>query len=340
MPDVPIKIVSARPVGAPPPKVSIAMITYRHERFITQAVESVMMQETDFSYELVIGEDCSPDRTRPIVLELQQKYPDRIRLLLPEENLGVCRNDTQVLLACDGKYIAILEGDDFWTTKDKLKKQVDFLENHPDCSACFHPVTQLREDCREPSGILALYPSGSFFSLKELIAKKIAASCSVMYRNCLGGRFPEWYEKVGYSDRALQVLYAEHGLLGYIDETMACYRIHAGGMWSTTSRLWQLQQLVVLYESLDDYLGRKYRSQVRQCLSRRSYQLSVHCLAEGRITEARRSAWQSVSACPLNPTVTLLKRGKQLAVSMVPALSRMMAAVKSRGIISDNALRL
>jgi glycosyltransferase involved in cell wall biosynthesis len=314
------------------------MTTYKHERFITQAVESVMMQETDFPYELVLGEDCSPDRTRAICLELQRKYPDRIRLLLPEQNLGMRGNDLLTLRACDGDYIAMLDGDDFWTSKDKLKKQVQFLENHPECSACCHPVTQFCEDGREPAKIVGLYPGGSSFSLSDLISEKIAATCSVLYRNCLRGRFPEWYEKIGYGDRALQVLHGEHGLLGYLDENMASYRLHPGGIWSTTNRLWQLQQLVFLYESLNGHLDSQSRPKVRQCLSRRSYQLSVHCLGEGRIAEARRSAWRSIAACPLNPTVSLLKRGKQLAISMAPALSRLRASVKSGGSSADNAL--
>jgi glycosyltransferase involved in cell wall biosynthesis len=314
------------------------MITYNHEKFIRQAVESVMMQETNFAYELVIGEDCSTDSTRKICLELQQKYPDRIRLLLPETNLGANANENQVFRACDGDYLALLEGDDFWTSNQKLRKQVRFLDEHPECSGCFHPVMTIYEDGSKPPKPGESSNYKRLYSLEDLIIDKITATCSVMYRNCFRGRFPEWYYKIGYGDRALQVLHAERGPLGLLDDVMAAYRVHAGGMWSTTGRLWQLQQLVFLYESLDGYLGSEYRPKVRQCLSRRSYQLSVHCLGEGRIAEARRSAWRSIAACPLNPTVSLLKRGKQLAISMAPALSRIRAAVKSGGSTSEDAL--
>lgn len=324
-----VKVIGSRPADAPRPKVSVAMVTYKHEKFITQAVESVMMQQTDFPYELVIGEDCSPDRTREIVVDLQRRYPDRIRLLLPDRNLGMRANDLQTLRACDGEDVAILEGDDFWTSREKLKKQVRFLECHPECSACFHPVTQICDDGRKEPVTVGLSRDKRFFSLEDLISQKLASTCSVMYRNYFKGIFPEWYHKIGFGDWALQILHAEHGLLGYFDEVMASYRVHAGGVWSTTSRTWQLEQLVFLYESLNHYLGVKYRAQVRQCLSRRSYQLSVHYLAAGRVAEARRCAWRSLVACPFNPTVSLAKRSKQIMLSLAPFAGRAWTALRA-----------
>lgn len=111
--------------------VSVCMITYNHVLFIRQAVEGVMCQQVDFDIELIIGEDCSTDNTREICRELQQKYPGRIKLLLPEHNLGVGGNLIATLNAARGKYIALCEGDDFWTDPLKLQKQVCFLEANP-----------------------------------------------------------------------------------------------------------------------------------------------------------------------------------------------------------------
>jgi glycosyltransferase involved in cell wall biosynthesis len=106
------------------------MIAYNHEGFISEAINGVMMQQTNFPIELVIGEDCSTDNTRKICLEYKEKYPDKIRLLLPESNLGMMNNFLQTLRACTGKYIALCEGDDYWTDPYKLQKQVDFLEKN------------------------------------------------------------------------------------------------------------------------------------------------------------------------------------------------------------------
>src|SRR5882762_4326458 len=132
-----VKTISSRLPGAPAPKVSVAMICYKQEQFITQAVESAMMQKTDFPYELVISDDCSPDSTREIALDLQRRYPDRIRLLLPETNRGMMSNFVQTLRACTGDYIALLEGDDYWIDARKLQKQADLLDTHPEFPACF-----------------------------------------------------------------------------------------------------------------------------------------------------------------------------------------------------------
>ncbi len=119
------------------PKVSVLMITYNHEQYIEQAVRSVMMQETDFDYELVIGEDCSTDRTREIVLRLKEEFPDKIRLLLPEKNLGMIPNFVATYEACRGEYIALCEGDDYWTHPKKLQIQVDYMKGS-ECRMCFH----------------------------------------------------------------------------------------------------------------------------------------------------------------------------------------------------------
>ena len=116
------------------------MITYNHERFIAQAIEGVVMQKTQFSYELVIGEDCSTDNTRVIAESYVRKYPDIIRLLPAEKNLGIWANGLRTLKECKGKYLAFCEGDDYWTSPEKLAKQVEMLEKHPGYSICFHNV--------------------------------------------------------------------------------------------------------------------------------------------------------------------------------------------------------
>ena len=109
-------------------KVSVFMITYNHEKYIAEALDSILMQETDFDFDIVIGEDCSTDATRRIVLEYSRKYPDKIKLLLHNVNVGFISNMMYVLEACTGKYVAMCEGDDYWTYPFKLQKQVDFLE--------------------------------------------------------------------------------------------------------------------------------------------------------------------------------------------------------------------
>jgi glycosyltransferase involved in cell wall biosynthesis len=107
-------------------KVSVLMITYNHEKFIAQAIDSILMQQTDFEYEIVVGDDFSKDRTRAILDNYKKKHPSKIKLLFPDRNLGMHRNFIQTLNSCQGQYVALLEGDDYWTSPYKLQKQVDF----------------------------------------------------------------------------------------------------------------------------------------------------------------------------------------------------------------------
>ena len=112
--------------------VSVFMLTYNHEKYIGKAIESVVSQETNFIYELIIGEDCSLDNTRQIVQKYQQQYPNIVKPIFNEHNIGVSKNAQNVRDSCNGKYIAFLDGDDYWSDKHKLQKQVDFLESNPD----------------------------------------------------------------------------------------------------------------------------------------------------------------------------------------------------------------
>jgi glycosyltransferase involved in cell wall biosynthesis len=108
--------------------VSVWMTTYNHEEFISEAIEGVINQRTSFSYELVIGEDFSSDRTREICLKYKEEYPEIIKLVLNAENIGRIANYNATLQKCQGKYVAYCDGDDYWIDQDKLQKQVDFLE--------------------------------------------------------------------------------------------------------------------------------------------------------------------------------------------------------------------
>ncbi len=119
-------------------KISIVMLAYNHQRFIEQALESVLMQETGYEYELIVGEDCSRDCTREIVKKFEERFHGRMRPLYRDKNLGMIKNLLDCLEHCKGEYIAMLEGDDFWTDSSKLQKQVDFLDKHSEYIACVH----------------------------------------------------------------------------------------------------------------------------------------------------------------------------------------------------------
>lgn len=121
------------------PKLSVILITYNHEKYIEKALDSVLSQVTDFPFEIVIGDDCSPDDTKNIIKEYRDKYPDIIRIVHREKNTGrPTLNVYETTMKCRGDYLAYLEGDDYWTDSDKLQKQMDFLNEHPEYIACTH----------------------------------------------------------------------------------------------------------------------------------------------------------------------------------------------------------
>ena len=239
-------------------KISVSIITYNHEDFIGQAIDSVLMQQVNFDYEIVIGEDCSTDHTRDILLDYERRYPDRIRLLLHEKNLGIHLNAIQTLQACQGEYIAALEGDDYWTSPHKLQKQVDFLDSHPECVICFHNAVIFDEEKQQEVRQYCRPDQKEISTIEDLLVANFIPTCSVMYRNGLIGQFPDEFKKLPMGDWVSHILMAQYGKIGYINEVMGGYRVHAGGAWSGVNPVYRLQMTFEFYDAVDTYLNFKY----------------------------------------------------------------------------------
>lgn len=270
-------------------KVSICMITYNQEKFIAQAVESVLMQRLSFGYELVIGEDCSQDKTREIVTAYARRHPDQIRVLLSEKNLGAVQNFMRTYSACRGQYVAILDGDDFWTSPYKLQKQVNFLDARPEYSGCFHAVTMIPEE----SGMWRVHPPGKkkIYTIEDYIEGCIiAAPCSTMFRNRLIGNLPYWFDNISWSDWPWQLFHAERGPVGYIDEVMAVYRIHPRGVFSKYLRDEELRvrAAISIQQLLMSYFAPRYRELFSRHLYRLYYLLAHSLCDRGDLSEAQR----------------------------------------------------
>lgn len=281
-------------------KVSVSLITYNHEEYISQSVESVLMQEVNFDYEIVIGEDCSTDRTRDILLELQSKHPDKIRLLLPEENLGLIKNFATTIQACKGQYIAMLDGDDYWTSPHKLQKQVDFLESHPECVTCFHNVTRYYEDKSKAPTLFCSPNQKEFSTLEDLFKFNFMPSSAVMFRRGLVGELPEWYYGLKMEDWPLHILNALHGKIGYINEVMGAYRIHHQSIWSSKDTLHHLHGQLQALEHIKAHLGPKYEHLSRACISTNYLTLALVHTDRGEIAQAKKALHKSISEYPFN----------------------------------------
>jgi glycosyltransferase involved in cell wall biosynthesis len=213
--------------------VSICMITYNHEKYLKQAIDGVLMQKTNFDFELVIANDNSPDNTKLIVEDYITSHPNghKIKFLNNTVNMGMMPNFTNAISNCNGKYIALCEGDDYWTDENKLQKQFDFLEKNKKFSICFHKVNIDNQGTISEDTITKKVPAKT--TIKKLAKGNYIHTCSVMYRNNLFDQFPDYFYKAPVGDYFLHLLNSRHGNIYCINEIMANYRVHDTSYWSS-----------------------------------------------------------------------------------------------------------
>ncbi|MBC7901921.1 MAG: glycosyltransferase [Gemmatimonadaceae bacterium] len=279
-------------------KVSILMITYNHAPFIAQALDSVLMQQVDFEYEIVVGEDCSTDATRKTLIEYRQKFPDKIRLLLPEKNLGMIRNFAATFQECRGEYIALLEGDDFWTSTSKLQRQVDYLDAHPECAASFHNVEIIYENDDKAPHLFHGKNLKPFFTQRDIVSDFFIPTCSTMCRNRLFKQFPDWYYDMPMGDWPLHVMNSGHGNYAYIDEPLASYRVHSGGIWSQIKKRDALQKSIYAAQTINGYLEYKFAKFIRKKIAMMEYETALTLIEERELKSAFSHAWKALLASP------------------------------------------
>jgi glycosyltransferase involved in cell wall biosynthesis len=251
--------------------LSICMLTYNHEKWIDKAIKGVLIQKTKFLFELVIGEDCSNDRTREIVLSYSIKYPKIIRAIFNKENLGLAENFSQILTICNGKYIAICEGDDFWTNPNKLQNQVDFLEANRNCIMVSHNSARLYEENNLVDNSIK-YNHSFQFDQKRHIEEWLTQPLTCVFRNFFCDYTYFNREKDIFCDVILFYELLKHGYGYFMPENMATFRVHKNALSSGLSRWQWLYNHIVMY----DYLF-KYNHRDKLLLKKsRDYCLSIY----------------------------------------------------------------
>jgi len=246
------------------PKVSVLLVTYNHEKYIREALDSLLMQETDFDFEIVVADDHSLDSTLAII-EGYRTDNQNIRVLPSERNVGITRNYQRGFAACRGEYIAVLEGDDFWISPTKLKSLVAFLEQHPECAFCFHRFLRLGE-----ASSFSVHPpleiGGEFalFSAAQLASDNFIGNFSacVYRRECIDRLDPALFEMKVY-DWMLNIMVAQEGMIGYIPVIMSVYRAHPSGVWSGKTPDEHKPELLELIDEYNKYLDFKFDSEFR-----------------------------------------------------------------------------
>ncbi|MDO4574089.1 MAG: glycosyltransferase [Planctomycetia bacterium] len=249
-------------------KLSILCITYNHAAFIRQALDGFVMQQTNFPFEVLIHDDASTDGTADIIREYEEKYPDIIKPVYQKENQwsqGVAISKTFQFPRIQGMYVAMCEGDDYWTDPRKLQKQVDFLDAHPDYTVCFHPVEVQWEKDPEKKEIFPT-PDKRFnkttLDVEDLIQHNFIQTNSVVYRWV----FPEKEHLEDYpvgilpGDWYLHLVHAKHGKIGFLEDVMGVYRRHPGGMWQGNNYLRHGDKHYHFFEAADKLLEGKYHA--------------------------------------------------------------------------------
>ncbi|WP_431136685.1 glycosyltransferase family 2 protein [Psychroserpens mesophilus] len=212
------------------PLVSVVVITYNHENYIKQTLDSILSQNTDFDFEVVVGEDKSPDNT----LEVCKRYGDRITLIHSDENVGMIPNFIRTLEAAKGKYIAVCEGDDYWTDPLKLQKQVDFLESHPDYVICWTDYSILKDNGELTSTDFNFNEDVVEINYNNLFRPYCTYTLTSMFKQ-EAFDFELYKSLKYYKDNSLYVLLLREGKGAFLNFVSSVYRIHEGGVFSLTS---------------------------------------------------------------------------------------------------------
>lgn len=259
------------------PFVVVWMVTYNHEKYIGQAIESIMMQQTNFDFKLLIGEDCSRDKTREICQTFQTKYPAKIELICNLENLGATANAVKTYQRClesNAKYIALCEGDDYWTDPLKLQKQVGFLEKNQKHSGCFHYTHEVNESGGLEK-IRGKYGSKLNFTTVDTFSETALFHTSSFIFRCAALNIPGWFDKVASGDMVIFSVVSAKGKLRCIPELMSIYRNHAGGITKRTSATEQNHHhhRIKLMQLLDEYHNFKYHKKALKTIRFHEYGL-------------------------------------------------------------------
>jgi glycosyltransferase involved in cell wall biosynthesis len=248
------------------PKTSVLLITYNHENFIRQALDSVLMQRTDFDIEVLIADDFSQDSTLAIAREYQGG-PHNVRLLSSDERMGITRNVQRGFAACQGKYIAILEGDDYWISPNKLKLVSAFLDQHQECSFCFHRVIRY-DETSDRATVHPMFETGAdveFFTASDLARVNFVGGFSTCtYRKEVIDRLDPGLWKMKVREWPFNIVVATHGPLGYLPEIHSIYRAHWGGLSSKKTVEEQRAVLLEIIETYNKYLDFKYDAEFRE----------------------------------------------------------------------------
>ncbi len=309
--------------------VSVAITSYNHAALLPKALDSVLVQHTNFPFEIVIGDDCSTDDTVAIAREYQSKHPELIRIVARGTNVGTQRNYYDLFEQCRGKYIAWLDADDYWTDPAKLSLQAEVLEGDASIAICGHFV---RWVTRDGEVMRPRYPelTRGVHGTNDILEKNFMPSPSAMFRNGLQHKLPAWYFEVPpLTDWPLWVLGTCPGSIYMIDRVMADYTLNTtSSFWGKGDLFWH-EMNADFYERVERELPTEFHRKVKDRKGAEYEEIAYILRQQGKYSESREAAWRAFRSPAVGDRVG--SKTKALAASLVRELQCRIPRTKKLG---------
>lgn len=247
-------------------KLSILLVTYNQAKYIEEAIDSILNQNIFFDYEVIIADDYSTDNTLELIKNKFSKTAIKYSILVSKFNLGISKNYQRGFQACTGDYIAILEGDDYWTDTNRLSKHVEFLETHAECIMSFNRFIFYEENSNKfyfDNKFNKEEISYEYISSQDLASgqKKIGNLSSCVFRNSKKIIWDDQIFEVTIADLFLGIYLGNHGLIAKFNNYMSVYRVHKNGLWSGNNLIENQNSLLELLQKYDSILNYKYKEE-------------------------------------------------------------------------------
>jgi glycosyltransferase involved in cell wall biosynthesis len=238
--------------------ISVLLVTYNHEKYIFKALSNIFEQKIEGIVELIIADDGSTDNTLQIIRDFENKNSNfHFKYLDNSKNLGITKNYQRGFTVCSGKYIAILEGDDYWSVNYKLQRQMDFLDAHPECDLCSSNYWIFEEELSKFTPRVTVSDGYRYIKVQDLIMDNLIGNFSTsMYRKSALLKLPEGIFELRSYDWIVNICVAQNSLIAFLEEPLSVYRVHQNGVWSSLSQLEKLREqaeIIPAYNALTNF---------------------------------------------------------------------------------------
>jgi len=275
-------------------RVSVVLTSCDRDRFLVEALTSAVGQRLDGDWEIVVGDDASGAPTQEILDDFGARHPERIRVVRQERRVGLARNFAAAFAVCRGDYVALLDDDDFWTSPDKLRRQCEDLDAHPECTVSFHVTRHFHEDGSAPDSYLRLRRAARYYDLDDLRDGGFIPTSATMFRRRAVAPLPDWFGELRSHEWPLQLLAARHGAVSFLDELLSATRIHPAGDYNGRSAIDQHHYSTHNIELLRRHLDFMDVPATARLLAREYYELATKYRSAGDFDRAAKWCWRSL----------------------------------------------